>query len=61
LQNDKTYFYKVTAVNAVGEGAQSSLGQGTPKVDNTLLIVGIAVLIIAAAGAALYVVMRRRH
>ncbi len=61
LQNDKTYYYKVTAVNAVGEGAQSSLGQGTPKVDNTLLIVGIAVLVIAAAGAALYVAMRRRR
>ncbi|MGD1060045.1 MAG: fibronectin type III domain-containing protein [Methanomassiliicoccales archaeon] len=61
LQNDRTYYYKVTAVNAMGEGVQSSLGQATPKVDNTLLIVGIAVVIVAAVGAVVYVMVRRRH
>jgi hypothetical protein len=61
LQNDKTYYYKVSAVNAIGEGAQSSVGQSIPRVDNTLLIVLIAVVVIAAVGAVVFVFIRRRH
>ncbi len=61
LQNDKTYYYKVTAVNDMGEGALSDIGQATPKFDSTLLIVFIAVIAIVAAGLVVFMFVRRRR
>lgn len=66
--NGQTYYYKVTAVNAVGEGAATELvdvtpseGAGNDDGGTDLMLYGIiAVAAIAVAGGATLFLMRRK-
>ena len=60
VENGKTYYYHVTAVNDVGEGANSTTVSASPTADDTLLLVGVVALVVLVAAAAVYVFMRRR-
>ncbi|OPX65580.1 MAG: Fibronectin type III domain protein [Methanomassiliicoccales archaeon PtaB.Bin215] len=62
VTNGQTYYYKVSAVNAIGEGAMSELDEATPTADggddddddgesNTMLYIIIAIVAIAAIAA----------
>jgi fibronectin type 3 domain-containing protein len=67
VANGQTYYYRVSAVNALGEGPLTASEDATPKADsddvdgddNTLLIV-IAILAMAAVAAVAILVLRKR-
>ena len=57
VTNGQTYFYQVTATNALGESAKSSEVSAIPNVppppgDNTLLIVGGVIGVVVVVGVA---------
>ena len=67
LTNGQTYYYKVSAVNSVGESVLTDELSATPNVpstdngDNTLLYIGIAVVaILAIAGAAVLMIRKKK-
>lgn len=67
LTNDQIYYYKVCAVNSVGDGTLTEEVSATPNVpatdggDDTLLYVGIGVVaILAGAGAAILIKRRKK-
>jgi fibronectin type 3 domain-containing protein len=62
LTNGQKYYYKVSAVNNVGEGALSSEVSAMPTApsDNTMLYIGIAIVIAVAIALAALVVMRKK-
>jgi hypothetical protein len=69
--NGQTYYYKVTAVNAVGEGPSSDVEHATPTADggiddddatgNTMLFIVIAVIALAAGAAVALLVLRKKR
>jgi hypothetical protein len=61
LNNGHTYYYLVSAVSSVGEGAPAGVS-ATPiaKSDNTLLFVGIGFVAIMAIIAAAILMFRRK-
>jgi len=68
LINGQTYYFKVSAVNSIGESVLTDAATATPNVpspsgnDNTLLYVGIGVVaILAGFGAAQLIMMRRKR
>lgn len=60
LENGKTYFYAVSAVTNVGEGALTSSVSATPVADDTTLIVAVTIAAVVIIGLAAIVLMRRR-
>jgi len=68
--NDQTYYYKVSAINAVGEGPLSEVEDATPTDeggdgdgdggDNTLIYIIIAVVVIAALAAVAFIFLRKK-
>ena len=66
LTNGITYFYRVSAVNAVGEGPLSDGDKATPDAngggggDSTMLYLIIAIVAILAAAAVVFFLLKRR-
>lgn len=60
LDNGKTYFYEVTASNAVGEGQASAVAQAAPRGIDLLLVVGILAVIAVLVVVAIVLLMRRK-
>jgi len=70
VTNGQTYYYKVSAVNALGEGSMSEVEDATPVAEdvegdddggNTMLFVIIAIVAIAAvAGVAVFLLKRKK-
>jgi LPXTG-motif cell wall-anchored protein len=66
--NGQTYWYKVSAVNAVGEGAMTGTESATPTAENmdddggsnTMLYIIIAIMAIAAVAVAAVFFLRKR-
>lgn len=66
--NGQTYWYKVSAVNAVGEGAMTGMESATPTAEdkdddggsNTMLYIIIAIMAIAAVAVAAVFFLRKR-
>jgi hypothetical protein len=62
LTSGQTYWYKVTAVNAIGESvASQAAGTTVPGPDNTMVYVVIIVIIVAIAAVAIVYLVRRRN
>jgi titin len=63
LTNGQTYLYKVSAVNAVGEGVQCSVVSAAPQgatTDNTIPYVGIAIAAIVGIAIVVELMSRRK-
>ena len=67
--NGQAYYYKVSAVNALGEGPATDIEEATPTAeggedddgDNTMLYIVIAIVAIAAvAGVAVFLLRRKK-
>lgn len=62
LGDGQTYWYKVTAVNAIGEGAASATTSVTTlNSDNTMVYLVVIIAIVAIAAVAIVYLMRRRN
>ncbi len=61
LENGKTYFYAVSAVNDVGEGALASTVSATPVADDTTLIIIGTIAVVAIIGVAVVLMMRKKR
>jgi len=60
LENGKTYFYAVSAVNSMGEGSQTAAVSAAPVAfDTTLIIIG-TIAAVAIIGVAIVLLMRRK-
>ena len=60
LENGKTYFYAVSAVNNMGEGASAIAVSAAPVAfDTTLIIIG-TIAVVAIIGVAVVLMMRRK-
>ncbi len=60
LENGKTYFYAVSAVNSMGEGSLAAAVSAAPvAVDTTLIIIG-TIAAVAIIGVAIVLMMRRK-
>jgi hypothetical protein len=60
LENGKTYFYAVSAVNSVGEGSIATAVSAAPVAfDTTLIIIG-TIAAVAIIGVAIVLMMRRK-
>ncbi len=60
LENGKTYFYAVSAVNDVGEGASATMVSATPVADDTTLLIIGTIAVVAVIGVAVVLMMRRK-
>jgi subtilase family serine protease len=56
----QNYFYKVTAVNAAGEGVGTTVMQANVPADYTIIIIVLAIVVIAVVAAVAVIMMRRR-
>ncbi len=62
LSAGQSYFYKVTAVNSVGESAATNVVQANvPGLSSDMIIIIIVVIVVIAAVAAVAVIMMRRR
>jgi len=67
VENDQTYYYRVSAVNAVGEGPLTDTESATPSVDagddgegNDLLLYIVIIIVALAAVAGIAVLLLKR-
>ncbi len=60
LENGKTYFYAVSAVNDIGPGPSASIVSATPLADDTTLIIIGTIAVVAIIGVAIVLMMRRK-
>ncbi len=69
VENAQTYYYRVSAVNAAGEGPASEVVHATPTAeggddddgDSTMLYIIIAIIAVAAIAGVAFLVLRKKR